>query len=166
MIPILSEIVELNGLSIWKTSDHVIGTGFEILPCDIETENSEDYFSKILNLVRSLDPSILSRIHMRASRSKDSVDCGVRSDSLKAIGSTQRSLFLYVQVKTEPILVKKLKSLFQNSSADIGFESLLKVHSIVVDSGLTAKPISKTAAEELFMNPPVQWSKQSNHLSI
>jgi hypothetical protein len=106
MIPILSEIVEFNGLSIWKTSDHVIGTGFEIRPCDIETENSEDYFSKILNLVRSLDPSILSRIHMRAFRSKDSVDCGVRSDSLKTTGSTQRSLFLYVQVKTEPILAR------------------------------------------------------------
>jgi hypothetical protein len=62
-------------------------------------------------------------------------------------------------------LVKKLKSLFQNSSADIALESLLKVHSVVVDSGLTAKPISKTAVEELFMNPNVQWSKQSNHLS-
>src|SRR2546423_649591 len=137
MIPVLSHMENIEGLS-WVTTDNKIGAGFEIKPCDLESNRVEDYYHSVLSFLRSVDSTILSRVKMIAKEGVHADKNNPRHDSLKKLGHIQKRFFLYVETYGEFNPIEKLKELFTKHKRDLGkdFQALLKVKELLSQSGL------------------------------
>jgi len=165
MIPLLNEIQDLNGLAIWKTTDGKIGTGFELVPCDLETENAEIYFGKILGLIRSLDPRILARIKVKSSQEKSFFENCSRKNPINQIGSVKNSFQLFVEVASEPLIIKMIRFRIADYSDDKDLEALFKVYEQIKQSGLKTKPLCFNHYHPHFPSSQSNWIKANTHVS-
>lgn len=165
MIPVLAEISIIDGLTIWQTRDIRVGTGFEIVPCDLETENAEAYHRRLVGLMRSLDPNVLGRIKVKSEASNESLgDCS-RSSSLSEVGYTRRSVYLFVEIMGEPMILGRLRELISSHSENRDVQALLKVSELIRQSGLTTKPLNEDQIKSFFISPNENWVKGESSIS-
>lgn len=161
MIPVLAQIEKIEDISIWKTSDGKSGIGFEIIPCDLECENRENYHRKIFSLIRSLDPNILGRLKLSVSNDIKVNSSTSRSEAISEIGFTKKSVQLYLELSSEPEIIKKAKSLILKDSTNKDLNALVEVYEIVKKSGLIIKPLNNCEIERLFLDTKLIWQKCS-----
>lgn len=159
MIPVLTHIEKVNDLSIWNTSDGKMGLGFEITPCDLECDNRSDYHRKIFNFIRSLNPDVLGRIKLSVEKSHEEQTNSSRSNALNEIGFTKRSVQLYLEVCSEPDLIKQAKYYFSKNSSNKDVAALIEIHEIVKNSGLNVIPLSENTIKSLFLDTKLIWQK-------
>lgn len=95
MLPVLSHIEEYHGLNIWITTDGICGVGFKIGSCDIETQDSEDFGIRLVQVLRQIDPKILGRIKMEPLQCKDLESEYPRSAAVNSLGFKRKNIFLY-----------------------------------------------------------------------
>lgn len=165
MIPVLAEISIIDGLTIWQTRDNRVGTGFEIVPCDLETENADAYHRRLVGLMRSLDPNVLGRIKVKSESSYESLgDCS-RSSSLSEVGYTRRSVYLFVEIMGEPMILGRLRELVSSNSENRDVQALLKVYELIRQSGLTTKPLSEDQIKSFFIIPNDNWVKGESSIT-
>lgn len=161
MIPVLAKIEKINDISIWKTTDGKSGVGFEITPCDLECDDREIYHRKIFGLIRSLDPSILGRLKLSVTN-ESKIDASTsRSEAISEIGYTKKSVQLYLELNSEPEIIKKAKSLIFKEPTDKDLSALFEVYEIVKKSGLTVKPLESSDIDKLFLDKKLIWQKCS-----
>lgn len=161
MIPVLAKIEKINDISIWKTTDGKSGVGFEITPCDLECDDRETYHRRIFGFIRSLDPSILGRLKLSVTN-ESKIDASTsRSEAISEIGYTKKSVQLYLELNSEPEIIKKAKSLIFKESTDKDLNALFEVYEIVKKSGLTVKPLENSEIEKLFLDKKLIWQKCS-----
>lgn len=161
MIPVLAYIKKINDISIWKTTDGKFGIGFEITPCDLECDDRENYHRKLFGLIRNLNPNILGRIKLSVSDESDNSLLTSRTEAISEIGFTKKSVQLYLELESEPELVKKAKTMLFNESSDKDLNALVEVHDFVKRSGLLVKPLPESEIEKLFLNTKLIWQKCS-----
>lgn len=159
MIPVLSHIEKIDDVSIWHTTDGKMGIGFEIAPCDLECDNRTEYHRKMFNFIRSLNPNILGRIKLSFENCSQINTESTREKSINEIGFTKKSVQLYLEICSEPELVKKAKELFKKSSSNKDINALLEIYEIVKQSGLKASPLSDEFINTLFLNTKLIWQK-------
>lgn len=159
MIPVLSHIEKIDDLSVWHTTDDKTGIGFEITPCDLECDNSEDYHRKVFGLIRSLNPNMLGRIKLSVENCNKAEPESSRSAAVSEIGFTKKSVQLYLETSSEPQIIKKAKSLFSKNNSDKDLTALLEVYEIVKKSGLQIKPLTDEFIQSQFLNIKQIWQK-------
>jgi len=164
MIPVLASIEKVNDISIWHTTDGKSGIGFEISPCDLECDDHVKYHEKLFNLIRNLDPNILGRIKLSVSNEHDFRDNTSRKEAISTIGYTQKSVQLYLEICSEPEIVKKAKSFLLKETQDKDLKALIEVYEIVKKSGLKIKPLNDQDIYNLFLNTKLIWQKCSSSI--
>lgn len=161
MIPVLSHIEKIDDLTIWKTTDGKSGIGFEVMPCDLECDNREEYHRKVFGLIRSLNSNVLGRIKLSVSNSSKLEGSTSRTEAISEVGFTTKSLQLYLETSSEPEIIKKAKSLFLKDDSDTDAKALLEVYEIVKKSGIQVYPLSEEFIKSLFLNTKLIWQKCS-----
>lgn len=161
MIPVLSHIEKIDNLSIWHTTDGNSGIGFEIVGCDLECDNRENYHRKLFGLIRSLNPNILGRIKLSVESSNQTNAMTSRTEAINEIGFTKKSVQLYLETSSEPEIIKKAKSLLSKNTSNKDIQALLEVYETVTKSGLQAKPLTDDFIKSLFLDTKQIWQKCS-----
>ena len=161
MIPVLSHIEKIDDLAVWHTTDGKTGIGFEIIPCDLECDNREDYHRKVFGLIRSLNPNILGRIKLSVENCSQVDASTSRAGAINEIGFTKKSVQLYLETSSEPEIIKKAKALFSKNTTDKDVTALLEVYEIVKKSGFQIKPLNDDFIQSLFLNTKLIWQKCS-----
>ncbi len=165
MIPVLSKIHEIEDLSVWQTSDNRYGIGFEISPCDIETDHPDDYQNKLVHFLKSLNPNLLSRIKMCSKVNQNDFGQSLRGDAIKELGAISRKLFLFIETENEPEIISKIRSVLSKTEDSRGaMKNLIQVYEKVKQSGLSAHAISKSELIKHFEDPKKDFVKSSNHV--
>lgn len=161
MIPVLANIQKVNDISIWQTTDGKSGIGFEIAPCDLECDNRADYHRKIFGLIRSLNPNVLGRLKLSVSDDANIEAQCSRSEAISDLGFTKKSVQLYLEMDSEPELIKKAKSLILKNTDNKDLSALIEVYEIVKKSGLNVKPLDEATIQRLFLDTKLIWQKCS-----
>ena len=166
MIPVLKEIIQADDLSVFKTSDNVIGIGFEIEPCDLESDSTEAYNQKLLALIRGLPSNALSRIKLKVENSNSHLEKSERSKACNEIGYVNKACRLFVELGAEPFSLNKIKNLFsQNHDLDKSIQCLKEIKTLVDQSGLKTKLIENTELKTCFVDPKADWIKTHQAVS-
>lgn len=161
MIPVLAQIEKYEDISVWQTVDGKSGIGFSIIPCDLECDNRENYHRKIFGLIRNLDPNVLGRLKLSVTNDSSFARTTSRSAALTDLGYTKKYLQLYLELNSEPEIVKKAKSLLFKDTTDKDLNALIEVYECVKKSGLTVLPLTDSEIEKLFLNTKLIWQKCS-----
>lgn len=96
MMPVLSHIEKYQDLNFWVTTEGICGVGFQITPCDIETENAEDFGRRLIQVLRQIDSRVLGRVKLEVFGSSDLPETFPRAKAVNAIGFTKKRAFLYL----------------------------------------------------------------------
>lgn len=160
MIPVLSHIENYSDLNIWKTRDGKCGIGFQILPCDLETDSPHLYHQRLVGLLRQLNTNILARIKLSSINTNEVFEDCSRSDSVATIGYSKYSVQLIVEVQSEPVILKNIRNYLKNNeSSDQGLKLLLEAYQLVKLSGLSARQLNAGKLEKLFITNHSSWKK-------
>ncbi|MBL7557607.1 MAG: VirB4 family type IV secretion system protein [Bdellovibrionaceae bacterium] len=165
MIPVLENIISVEGLPVWQTSDNKLGIGFKIDPCDIETQDPIQYFERLTKFIRSLDPNVIARIQLKSENSININNEASRSTAIKTLGHIKRSVFLFVQINGEPEVIYRFRKLLKSDYKNVEIESILTVCNLVKSAGLNAAPLSEEEIKSLFIDKNEKWAKEQNHIS-
>lgn len=162
MIPVLKEIYDYEGLSIFETKEKRLGVGFEILPCDLETENSENYQRKLLSFIRGLRPSSLARIQLYSIHRSDVEGFSQRAQAINELGYSKKKVLLFVELHGEPLIIKSIRDLLlKKETNEKEFQALQEIYDLAKQSGLEVVPIEAKELKTLFPNPKEDWAKKS-----
>ena len=160
MIPVFSHIEIYNDLAVWKTKDGKSGLAFEIRPCDLETGDTEGVYQKLVALLRNIDPHLLVRVKFGSELSNSKIGQTLRSDPVAGIGYTLNSVYMIVEVQSEPLLVSSIKRFIGgNSYQNESLDQLMKAYNLIMLSGLRARSLSESEIEILFVNSQNNWKK-------
>ncbi len=166
MIPVIKEVIKSDDLSIFKTTDNVIGIGFEIEPCDLESDSAEAYNQKLLALIRGLPSNALGRIKLKVEKSKGNLEKSERSKACNEIGYANKKCRLFVELGTEPFALTKIKNLLsQNHDLDKSIQCLKEIKTLVDQSGLKTKSIESAELKTCFADPKADWIKTHQAVS-
>lgn len=167
MIPVLNEIIENKDFSFFRTTDNVIGLGFELECCDLESNETDSYNHKILSLIRSLPTNALARVKVKIESDFPKAMKNSRSSALEELGFVRRRCAFLVELGSSDILgLNKIKLLFsKNAEIEKSIKSLYDIKSLVEQSGLLVKPLSKTDLKMFFPDPNGNWVKTSHSVS-
>lgn len=166
MIPVLSHTEQSQDLSVWITTDNKIGAGFEIKPCDLESNKVDEYYQSVLSFLRSVDSTILSRVKMSVSEETFVDGSNPRNSALAKLGHVQKRFFIYVETFGEFNPIERLKEVFTKHKRDLDkdFQALLKVKEALLQSGLEVKPLPQEQLIKLFERPNNEWRANSSHI--
>lgn len=165
MIPVLENIVTIDELSVWQTSDNKIGTGFKIEPCDIEIQNYAEYFERLTMFIRSLDPNVIARIQLKTDNCFKLNYETSRTTAIEKLGYINRSVFLFVQINGEPEVIYRFKKLLKPEYKGIELESILKVRDLARSSGLFPVSLTEDEIKSLFIDQNEKWAKEHTYIS-
>ncbi|WP_413942687.1 hypothetical protein [Bdellovibrio sp. HCB-162] len=159
MIPELSHVEEYKGYNFWVTADNVVGIGFEISPCDIETEDMESYHHRLSQALRQIDTRILARIRFSG------VDCSSkdldvpRADAFSQLGFTKRKVLLLLDYQSGinilQILKAKFLKMYEHSNEEC--ELLLQTKRMFEQYGFQLRDLSEREVENLFDREYADW---------
>ncbi len=162
MIPTLKQFRNVENLTIFETTCAKIGAGFSIEPCDLETEATNCYYEKLLAVLNQLSPQILCRIKLNVTEKTEF--SGNRSDSLAYLGATTKTVNLFIELESEPEIVRSLKGLLSlNSEPDL--KAILETYNLLASSGLNIKPLTESEVGTFFLDPKLNWKKCDNSVT-
>lgn len=160
MIPVLSHTEEFQDLSIWTTTDGKCGIGFQIDPCDLETMSVNEYYQKLVEFLRQLNPNILGRIKLTSVKSEKVFGISKRSDAIVSLGHSCYSVQLSIEVESEPQFLKKIRNLLKiGVRSDNNLKSLLEAYQLVKSCGLHIAPLNDCELKKLFVVQQGSWKK-------
>ncbi|MDG0816481.1 TraG/VirB4 family ATPase [Bdellovibrio svalbardensis] len=150
MIPILSEIKTYKELIIWKTTDGIIGCGFDLVSCDPELDDVASFQKRLNQALRQLDPSIVCRLELSSEESYDLDKAYPRALALNELGFVRNRLRLYLDV------VPGFR-LFRKSRGMDPFEVLHAAYLNLKGFGIEAVGLSKNEIVTLFDRGSSDW---------
>lgn len=166
MIPALEKIIEVDNLSIFQTTDNKFGVGFELLPCDLEVDDAQEYQQKLLSFVRSVPTNAISRMKLKFEDNKNALAYADRGKYAWDVGYSQRSVVLFVELQGEPLVVAKIKKIFsQSEETEKSIDSLKEIYNFAIQSGLNIKPLLEKETRDQFVDPFANWIKDSSSVS-
>lgn len=166
MIPVLEQIIEVDQFSIFQTTDNKFGVGFELLPCDLEVEDPNEYQRKLLSFIRSVPANTIARVKLKVEENKNAFGFAQRGKHVWDIGYSQKSVILFVELQGEPLIVSKIKKVFNQSIETVkSIEALKEVYNQAVQSGLKIQPLKEKATRDQFVDPFSNWVKDVSSIS-
>lgn len=151
MLPKLKKIIESNGLTFWQTTDNNIGTGFEIDHCDLESNNSKEFSDRLSLVLRTLNPNILGRIHLKCYRSTFVSSENSRSEAIDKLGYKSNRVYFYINHIPNSFDFQNLRNYFKiGFSENKEIEALLDVRSSFTSAGFRIVPLHEESIEHLF----------------
>lgn len=166
MLPVLSHIEKYKGLNFWVTTEGICGVGFQISPCDIETENSEGFGQRLVQVLRQLDSRILGRFKMESLDCSDLESEYPRHHAVNTIGFTKKKVFLYLDYVGGFHALKELKKLLVDSDViEQGqFNALLHAKSIFEQHNFKLSPLSEADIKSLFDRGSSSWIRSERSI--
>ena len=166
MIPVLEKIIEVGELTIFQTTDNKFGIGFEVMPCDLEVDEPSLYQQKLLSFVRSVPINAISRLKLKVEENKSALVNANRRKHAWDIGYSQKSVVLFVELQGEPLIIAKIKKVFnQSEETEQSVESLKQIYHLAMQSGLNIKPLAEQETRNQFVDPYANWIKDSASVS-
>lgn len=164
MIPVLDNLFEKEGLTYFKTTDHVVGLGFELTACDLETEDGSNYNHKLLSLIRSLPANALGRIKLSLTDSKDDGLQFPRFQAVNEIGFKTKKCLFFIEIGSGLFNgLSSLKNIFtQGSDLEKSIKALKEIKSIIDQSGLVTNNLNENILRQYFMDSKSDWVKTEN----
>lgn len=162
MIPVLNEFISKNGLTIFNTTDNVYGIGFELKPCDLESDDTDSFNHKLLSVIRALPTNALARIKMKISNSPFENLRSPRAKEAAEIGYIRKSCLFFIEIGNSGGLgLTFIKNLILKDN-NHAIESLLEIKSILDQSGLTSTALEQNQLLQYFENTNSDWVKTHN----
>ncbi|MBC7457824.1 MAG: hypothetical protein H7235_06070 [Bdellovibrionaceae bacterium] len=150
MLPKISETFIEGDLTFWRTSDGKIGTGFSVVPCDLELDNPKEFTKKIAEIVKLMSPNLLGRIHFKSARSNENLLHVSRSRSLSHLGYQKNEITFYVTSLGSVLDLKNIRNLFsKHKDGDDSLNSIISLKNSMENAGLKITPLSNSAVLEL-----------------
>lgn len=160
MLPVLSHIEEFQGLNIWITTDGICGVGFRISPCDIETQDADDFSRRLVQVLRQIDSRILGRIKMEPLHCDNLESQYPRANAINSLGFKRTNVFLYLDFAGGFQAFTEIKNtLFRREHhGDPGqFKALLQAKTLFEQYGFRLEPLSGEEASSLFDRSHSSW---------
>lgn len=156
MIPALSHFERHNDINYWVTMDGVVGTAFEITFVDLETQNVEQMFSQIRQILKSIDPRILVRFKLSFRNMEALADVFPRSIPINTIGYRRYSIFLILDYVGGFDLLREFvrKSKKKSFSHEL---YLLERTAKAFSDGITVKSLSEDVLTRFFVERFEHW---------
>ena len=166
MLPVLSHIEDHHDLSFWVTTDGICGVGFQITPCDIETENADDFGLRLVQALRQLDAGIVGRIKMEATACEDLETDYPRRAAMNSLGFTRKKFFLYLDCVGGFHALKEFKKIItrENESDQAGFKALLQVKSVFEQFNFKLRPLGESEVAKLFDRGNSAWIRSERSI--
>lgn len=164
MIPVLDSLFQNDGLTFFKTTDNILGLGFELTACDLEAENGLNYNHKLLSLIRSLPANALGRIKFSLNDAIDeSIQCP-RAQAVNEIGYKTKKCLFFIEISYGLFNgLSSLKNIFtQGSDLEKSIKALKEIKSIIDQSGLTTNNLNENDLGQYFMDSKSDWIKTEN----
>lgn len=166
MIPVLEKTIEVGELTIFQTTDNRFGAGFELMPCDLEVDEPSLYQQKLLSFVRSVPTDAISRLKFKVEENKSALVNANRRKHAWDIGYSQKSVILFVELQGEPLIIAKIKKVFnQSEETEKSVESLKQIYNLAIQSGLNIKPLAEKETRNDFVDPFANWIKDTSSVS-
>lgn len=160
MLPVLSHIEEYQGLNIWVTSEGICGVGFRISPCDIETQDADDFSRRLVQSLRQIDPRILGRIKMEPLFCENLEKTYPRADALNNLGFKRTNIYLYLDFAGGFQALEEIKKILFRRR-EVGdtdqFRALFQTKCIFEQFGFQLDPISCEEVSRLFGRGHSSW---------
>jgi hypothetical protein len=151
MLPKLKAIHEIDDLSIWQTTCGKIGTGFELIPCDLEAEDFNEFSQRLSAFIKQLDPNIIARVHFESTYSPKRVEGFSRSDAINQLGYNSNKFYFYINHVGGDFNFESLKSFFvPKTEYSKELQSLIKLKDTILHFGFKTSPLSKEVISKLF----------------
>lgn len=151
MLPKLKAIHEIGDLSFWQTTCGKIGTGFELIPYDLESEDFNEFSQRLSAFIKQLDPNIIARVHFESSYSPKRAEGISRSDAINQLGYKSNRFYFYINHVGGDFNFQSLKSLFvQKTEYSRELQSLIKLKDTIQNFGFKISPLSKDIISKLF----------------
>lgn len=166
MIPVLEKIINFEELAVFQTTDNKFGVGFEILPCDLETDDVIEYQRNLLSFIRSVSVDAIARLKLNVKTDERQLLNCERGRAAAEVGFSNKSVILFAEFQGEPFVVSTLKSIFSQSNETAkAISSLRDIYNQAIQSGLTVKPLSSDETNSYFMSFEKNWIKEDSSVS-
>ncbi len=143
MIPVLSHIVDHEGLSIAVTTDGACSLSLELIPCDPEVDDVEGFHKRLIQVVRQLDPSVICRVELISKDCSDLSSEFPRAKTVNEIGFVRNEVRIYLDVMPGFGRIFRKGNAFGRAEA---FELLVETKSLFENLGFKLSPIEATSA--------------------
>lgn len=151
MLPKLKTIHEIDDLSIWQTTCGKIGTGFELIPCDLESEDYAQFSQRLSSFIKQLDPNTIARVHFESSYSPKRIEGFSRAEAINQLGYKSNKFYFYINHVGGDFNFESLKSFFiPKTEYSRELQSLLKLKDTILHFGFKISPLSNEVIAKLF----------------
>lgn len=159
MIPELSHIEFYKGYNFYITTDGICGLAFDIEPCDLESEDTEDFHQKLTMCLRKLEPDILGRIRFESKPGEALDSVYPRAKAINDLGYRKHRVSLILDFTESFNPLKDIKNFFHEGEKvyQREYEILLRAVHQVEQFGFVLTPFQKIELERLFLKGPSEW---------
>lgn len=161
MTPKLDLIEKHSGLSIWQTTDGVVGTSCTIETIDIETCDRLVEQGKLEAALQALPTGIIAKIETTCELGEYPSLDSTRNQALSRIGFREFDSRIHLQTNRNPFLELVYRQRHGGAGSRIRIEQAARAFR---DAGIELKPLGDIATCEQFENGSAPWVLERKHL--